>query len=52
LEPENDVMKREDLAELAKTDCSLVRGFPEAIASETVDIEPLYPPFDLETPRT
>jgi len=52
LEPENDVMKREDLAELAKPIAASFEDFLKAFASETVDIEPLYPPFDLETPRT
>jgi hypothetical protein len=52
LEPENDEMKREELAKLAKPMAASFEDFLKAFASETVDTEPLYPPFDLETPRT
>lgn len=46
LEPENDEMERDDLAELAKPIAPSFENFLQAFVSETLDIEPLYPPFD------
>ncbi len=46
LEPESDEIRREDLAKLAKPIAASFEGFLEAFVSETLDIEPLYPPFD------
>jgi len=49
LEPENDEMKREDLAKLAKPIAPSFEDFLKAFVSEALDIEPLYPPFDSGT---
>jgi hypothetical protein len=46
LEPENDEMKREDLAKLAKPVATSFGDFLQGFVSGTLDIEPLYPPFD------
>ena len=46
LEPENDQIKREDLARFAKPIAASFEGFLKAFVSETLDIEPLYSPFD------
>lgn len=43
LEPENDEMKREDLAKLAKPIAASFEEFLKAFVSETLDIKPLYP---------
>ncbi len=43
LEPENDEMKREDLAKLAKPIAVSFEEFLKAFVSETLDIKPLYP---------
>ena len=42
LEPENDTMKREDLAQLAKVVAPSFEEFLKGYASEALDIEPLY----------
>jgi hypothetical protein len=52
LAPKNDEMKREDLAKLAKPIATSFERFLNAFVSETLDIEPLYPPFDFGTART
>lgn len=46
LEPENDVMKCEDLAKLAKPIAPSLESFLQAFVLEALDIDPLYPPFD------
>lgn len=46
LEPENEKMKREDLAKLAKPIAASFEDFLKKFVSETVDTEPLYPPLD------
>jgi len=46
LEPENDEMKREDLAKLAKPIAASFEGFLKAFVSESLDIKPLYPPLN------
>jgi hypothetical protein len=43
LEPENDEMKREDLAKLAKPIAASFEDFLKAFVSESLDIKPLYP---------
>jgi hypothetical protein len=43
LAPENDKMKREDLAKLAKPIAASFEEFLKAFVSETLDIKPLYP---------
>jgi hypothetical protein len=48
LEPENDQMQREDLAQLAKPVNGSFEDFLKAFASETVDAQPLYPPCSLK----
>ena len=47
LEPDNDEIKREDLAKLAKPIAVSFESFLNAFASETLDIKPLYPPLNL-----
>lgn len=49
LEPDNDQIKREDLAGLAKPIAVSFESFLNAFASETLDIKPLYPPLNLGT---
>ena len=46
LEPEDDVMKREDLTKLAKPIAPLFHEFLQAFVSETLDTKPLYRPFN------
>lgn len=43
LEPDNDEMKREDLAKLAKPIAASFDEFLKAFVSETLDTRPLYP---------
>jgi hypothetical protein len=43
LEPENDEMKREDLAKFAKPIAASFDEFLKAFVSETLDTTPLYP---------
>ena len=43
LEPENDEMKREELAKVAKPVAASFEDFLKAYASESLDIEPLCP---------
>ena len=45
-EPKDDEMKREDLAELAKPMAHSFEVFLEAFVSGSLDLEPLYPPFE------
>jgi len=45
-EPKVDEMKREDLAELAKPMAHSFEVFLEAFVSGSLDLEPLYPPFE------
>jgi hypothetical protein len=52
LEPENDEMKLEDLAKLAKPIATSFENFLKAFVSETLNIKPLYPPSDFGTART
>jgi hypothetical protein len=49
LEPENDEMIREDLAKLAKPVAASFESFLNAFVSQTLDTEPLYPPFNFGT---
>jgi hypothetical protein len=46
LEPAHDEMNRDDLAKLAKPIADSFDAFLEAFVSETLDIKPLYPPFE------
>ena len=46
LEPKDDEMKREDLAKLAKPIAHSFEAFLEAFVSGSLDIDPLYPPFE------
>jgi hypothetical protein len=50
LEPENDEMKREDLARLAKSIATWLGEFLQAFLAERLDTAPLYPPYDWQTP--
>jgi hypothetical protein len=46
LEPKDDTMDCEDLAKLVKPIATSFGDFLQAFVSETLDTEPLYPPFD------
>ena len=46
LEPENDVMNREDLSPLAKPVAASFEDFLQRFVAATVDTKPIYPPFD------
>jgi hypothetical protein len=45
LEPDHEMMKREDLAKLAKPIAAWFQEFLQAFVAEALDTEPLYPPF-------